>query len=127
MSDYRVNVKVRNARLLRAIENAGYQPGGIFAAKVGISYGNHLVPYINLKKSPYDEDGELRPCAEKICVFLNCMPSELWSEEQHFALKENTAEVEMTAESVHELLLSHSGCDDPVEFLEAQQANLAVA
>ena len=36
MTDYRVQIKVRNARLLRAIEKAGHQPGPIFAREVGI-------------------------------------------------------------------------------------------
>ena len=38
MSDNRVRISVRNARLLRAIERAGHRPGAPFAAAVGISY-----------------------------------------------------------------------------------------
>ena len=46
MTDYRVRVTVRNARLLRAIERAGHRPGAPFAAVVGISYYGALLPYI---------------------------------------------------------------------------------
>lgn len=38
MTDYRVTVKVRNARLLRAIENAGYTSIPKFANDAGVSY-----------------------------------------------------------------------------------------
>ena len=43
MSDYRVRISVRNARLLRAIERAGHRPGAPFAAAVGISYYGALL------------------------------------------------------------------------------------
>ena len=126
MTDYRVQIKVRNARLLRAIEKAGHQPGPIFAREVGISYTVHLLPYLNLKRTPFDENGDLRPCAEKLCVFLNCLPDELWSEEQRYPLVTNAAEIDLSAASVHELLASPSDCADPLSLLEKKQAAQAV-
>ena len=126
MTDYRVQIKVRNARLLRAIERAGHQPGQIFAREVGISYTGHLLPYLNLKRTPFDENGDLRPCAEMLCVFLNRMPDELWSEEQRYPLLTNAAEIELSAASVHELLASPSDCADPLSLLEKKQAAQAV-
>jgi RNA polymerase sigma factor (sigma-70 family) len=122
MTDYRVNIKVRNARLLRAIEQAGHQPGQIFAGVVGISYAGHLLPYLNLKRTPFDENGDLRPCAEKLCVYLNRLPDELWSEEQRYPLVTNAAEIELSAANVHELLSSPSSCADPFSLLEKKQA-----
>ena len=126
MTDYRVQIKVRNARLLRAIEKAGHQPGQIFAREVGISYTGHLLPYLNLKRTPFDENGDLRPCAEMLCVFLNRLPDELWSEEQRYLLVTNAAEIELSAASVHELLASPSDCADPLSLLEKKQAAQAV-
>ena len=126
MTDYRVQIKVRNARLLRAIERAGHQPGQIFAREVGISYTVHLLPYLNLKRTPFDENGDLRPCAEMLCVFLNRLPDELWSEEQRYPLLTNAAEIELSAASVHELLASPSDCADPLSLLEKKQAAQAV-
>ncbi len=126
MTDYRVQIKVRNARLLRAIEKAGHQPGQIFAREVGISYTGHLLPYLNLKRTPFDENGDLRPCAEMLCVFLNRLPDELWSEEQRYPLLTNAAEIELSAASVHELLASPSDCADPLSLLEKRQAAQAV-
>lgn len=126
MTDYRVQIKVRNARLLRAIEKAGHQPGQIFAREVGISYTGHLLPYLNLKRTPFDENGDLRPCAEMLCVFLNRLPDELWSEDQRYPLLTNAAEIELSAASVHELLASPSDCADPLSLLEKKQAAQAV-
>lgn len=126
MTDYRVQIKVRNARLLRAIEQAGHQPGQIFAGAVGISYTGHLLPYLNLKRTPFDESGDLRPCAEKLCVFLNRLPDELWSEEQRYPLLANAAEIDLSSANVQELLSSPSGCVDPLSLLERKQAAQAV-
>ncbi len=127
MSDYRVNIKVRNARLLRAIEQAGHQPGQIFASVVGIGYSGHLLPYINLKRTPFDENGDLRPCAEKLCMFLRRMPGDLWSEEQRFLLTINSAEVELSGSEVEGLLAGPiTTCTDPAVLLEQRQAIQAV-
>ena len=57
MSDYRLRITVRNARLLRAIEAAGHRPGETFAAVAGIDYGKSLLPYLNLTRSPIGRDG----------------------------------------------------------------------
>ena len=127
MSDYRVNIKVRNARLLRAIEAAGYRAGGKFAERVGISYTNHLLAYLRLARTPFDDQGDLRPCAEKLCVFLHKMPVELWSEEQQFPLRTNTAEVELSGMEVQELLADSSfQSNNPLDILENRERLAAV-
>lgn len=117
--DYRVTVKVRNALLLRAIEQAGFQPGGKFAALAGVSY-NHLVGYVNLTRVPYTEDGMIRPCAEKLCLFLNRMPCDLWSEDQLYPLEANTAEFEFSGEDMRGLLAACSAAD-PAVLLEQRE------
>jgi RNA polymerase sigma factor (sigma-70 family) len=126
MSDYRVHIKVRNARLLRAIEQAGHQPGQIFARLAGISYTGHLLPYLNLKRTPFDENGDLRPCAERICVFFNRLPDDLWSEEQRYPLTTNAAELELSRAGVQELLARPAGCIDPAALIEQREAIQAV-
>lgn len=126
MSDYRVHIKVRNARLLRAIEQAGHQPEQIFARLAGISYAGHLLSYLNLKRTPFDENGDLRPCAEKLCVFLNRLPDELWSEEQRYPLVTNTSEVELSGASVQEWLSGPASCADPLVLLEQREGLQAV-
>lgn len=121
MSDYRVGVKVRNALLLRAIEQRGHKPGVKFAALAGVSYP-HLVRYVNLTRVPYTEDGMLRPCAERLCLFLNRMPCDLWSEEQLYPLDTNAAEFEVSGEEVRRLFLFADDTTDPVASLERSEA-----
>ena len=67
MGDYRVRISVRNARLLRAIEAAGYRPGLAFAQAVGINYNAAVLPYLNLTRSPLNRQGLLRECAWSLC------------------------------------------------------------
>jgi len=118
MSDYRVSIRFRNARLLRAIESAGYKPGQKFSEIIGVSYAS-LLGYLNLTRAPFLENGDLRPCAEKICVFLNKMPCDLWSEEQRIPLEKNKSETELTGYQVARLFSLCSENDfDPLENLE---------
>jgi RNA polymerase sigma factor (sigma-70 family) len=61
-----------------------------------------------------------------LCVFLNRLPDELWSEEQRYPLLTNAAEIELSAVNIHELLASPSDCADPLSLLEKKQAAQAV-
>ena len=119
MKDFRVTIKVRNANLLRAIEKAGYKPGPIFASKVGIGYAI-LAEYINLTKSPCDEDGNLLPAAEKLALFLRRMPVDLWSEDQLTPLSKNKADIDMSFEDIGNFLES-SANGDPALMLERRE------
>lgn len=107
MSDYRVKITIKNARLLRAIEAAGYRAGPAFAELAGVNYSGVLLPYLNLTRSPLTEDGLLRECAWDLCDFLSASPSDLWSDDQLVPLKKNSAVIEMEGEYVKALA---SGC-----------------
>lgn len=104
MSDYRVTVKVRNARLLRAIENAGYKSIHKFAHDAGVQYTS-IVDLINMTTSPLGKRrGEVRPYVEKIMDFL-CEPFEaLFTEQQCEALTTNKSERDVSAEQVFALM-----------------------
>lgn len=125
MTDYRVQLKVRNARLLRAIEAVGQKPGPKFAEVVGISYTCHLLPYLNLTRAPFDAAGNLRPCAEKLCLYFNRLPGDLWAPEQCEPLVHNSGEVELTAAGVAQLLLPDHDTD-PARAIEQEQTANAV-
>lgn len=111
MSDYRIKITVRNARLLRAIEKAGYQPGQKFAEAAGISYTNVLLPYLNLTRSPVTPDGLFRECAWDLCDFLGVSPSDLWSDAQMIPLEKNYSSAEIDAAS----LMALTGGAEPVD------------
>jgi RNA polymerase sigma factor (sigma-70 family) len=121
MSDYRVRISVRNARLLRAIEQAGHRPGAQFAAEVGISYSRALLPYLNLTRSPLTPDGLLRECAWNLCDFLNASPSDLWSDAQLQPLERNHSSIDLDADSVQALACG-TATVDPLRLASHAQA-----
>ena len=123
MSDYRVSVKVRNNNLLKAIEMAGHSPGSKFSAKVGVSYGI-TNDYINLKRSPIDSEGNLRVDAEKIAIFLNTPPFELWSSEQLTAIDTNISDIEASYKDMIRYRLGRpveTESADPYELIEENE------
>jgi RNA polymerase sigma factor (sigma-70 family) len=122
MSDYRVRITVRNARLLRAIEQAGHRPGAQFAAAVGISYYGSLLPYLNLTRSPLNREGLLRECAWALCDYLRASPSDLWSDAQLQPLKQNHSSVDLDADSVQALVCGTRTADDPLRLASRAQA-----
>lgn len=116
--DYRVTVKVRNANLLRAIEAAGEEPGQRFANKVGISY-HYLNKLINMTVAPRYKDGEYKPGVMALCEYLNKMPMELFSDEQHEALDTNMAEFDASLDEVQQIAC---GEVEPDRLLIASEA-----
>lgn len=101
--DYRVTVKVRNNRILKAITEAGGEPGPKWCAANGLLYTgiNNL---INMLESPRRKDGDLTKQAESLCLAVAKLPEELWSDEQLNPLDRNSSEVEMSYEQVIEML-----------------------
>ncbi|TXT26170.1 MAG: hypothetical protein FD131_4287 [Rhodocyclaceae bacterium] len=122
MSDYRVRITVRNARLLRAIEQAGHRPGAQFAAAVGISYYGSLLPYLNLTRSPLNREGLLRECAWALCDHLRASPSDLWSDAQLQPLEQNHSSVDLDADSVQALVCGTRTAADPLRLASRAQA-----
>ena len=124
--DYRITVKVRNSRLLTAIEKSGNKPGAKFSKVLGIRY-HVLLDYINCTRVPFDEDLNLKPCAEKICAFFNKLPNELWSEKQLTPLTVNTLDMEVSSEHVVAYLQNCSNrTTDPLELLECNETSKMV-
>lgn len=103
MKDYRVTVKVRNNRILNAIENIGGRPGSIWCEQAGLNY-SHLNAYINMLTSPIEKGGGLKESALLLCDVLGVMPDDLWSEEQLYPLEKNFSELEMDFEQVAALM-----------------------
>jgi len=127
MRDYRVRISVRNARLLRAIEQADYRPGPPLAAAVGVSYYAVLLPYLNLTRSPLTPDGLLRECAWALCDFLRASPSDLWSDAQFTPLPKNHTSVDLDAQGVQALVSGAPCADDPLRLASRVQAGRMLA
>lgn len=106
MKDYRVTVKVRNNRILNAIEEAGGVTGNKWCADNGLSYPM-VNGFINMTIGPRDDKtGNFRESALLLCDVLNKLPDELWSNEQLYPLEKNFSEMEMDHSQVMAMLPS---------------------
>ena len=108
MSDYRVEVKVRNANILRLMEERGIKNVSELcrnAKTCNATFGD----VINLKKAPVDRKGEWIPCVLKVCEYLFVMPTDLFSQEQMTPLKTNKGTVDLGFEDISRML------DDPTQ------------
>ena len=94
MKDYRITVKVRNNRLLKAIEDAGGSPGNKWCEANGLGYAR-VNSLINMTSSPLTAEGDLFPDAARLCEILGKLPEDLWSNEQLYPLERNFSEMEM--------------------------------
>jgi len=94
MKDYRVTVKVRNNRILSAIEESGGKPGAKWSEANGLCYST-VNDLVNMTRSPLLENGELTATALRLCDVVNKLPEELWSNEQLYPLEKNFSEMEM--------------------------------
>ena len=103
MNDYRVAIKVRNNRILKAIEAVGGTPGQNWCEANGLSYTgvNNL---INMTSSPATTTGALTPTARKLCDVLDKLPEDLWSDDQIRPLEKNFTSLEMSREQVMSLM-----------------------
>lgn len=103
MNDYRLTIKVRNNRILKAIEESGGMPGEKWCKANGICYAS-LNSLINMTTSPLRSTGNLSQCAAKLCDVLGKHPDDLWSNDQLYPLERNFSEMEMSHEHVVALL-----------------------
>lgn len=103
-ADYRVTVKIRNNRLLAAIEASGYTSIPRFAAAFGISYLG-LLDLISMKMSPLDSRGRWRLSARQVADALRCLPEDLFNEQQITSpLASNRRDIELTAAQLCDML-----------------------
>ena len=105
MNDYRVTVKVRNNRLLKAIEDAGGKTGQKWCETQRLSYAS-VNDLVNMVISPLTKEGKLTATAARLCEVLDKLPEELWSNEQIYPLERNFSELEMNHAQVMALIPS---------------------
>jgi RNA polymerase primary sigma factor len=119
MSDYRIDVKVRNNNILRMIESRGYVSALQFCTATGYNY-NTLNKLINMKEAPIGKDGDYRPTIHNLCDKLNCMVEELFSsaqmevvlESNHRTFQVNEAEMKFMISNQQEQRLLEDIVDD---------------
>lgn len=99
MSDFIVQVKIRNARLLKAVR-ATSDSGADFARKCGVSQ-TVLSGLLTMKITPLLKDGQWSEHAQKICSFLGVDPAEIWpAHMERVLLKRAESEIELSTADV---------------------------
>lgn len=100
MTDFSVKVTIRNARLLRAMQKAGYETQAALARAMGRHVG-HVNCLFSFRSSPLLENGEWSELAMDISSMLRCEPEELWPDQiKYVRMQKNSREVSMSADEV---------------------------
>ncbi len=98
MTDYRIDLKIRNNLILKRIEQCGYNSINDFCKKNKISY-RALSDLVNLKETIFDKYGDIREFVINLCELLNCKLENLFTSEQMTcALKDNKKQIEIKSE-----------------------------
>lgn len=97
MSEYRLEIKVKNNNILKRIEESGYTSVGEFCRLNGKkSWGSRIGSYVNLKESPLNSEGEFYHHVYGMAALLNCSPEDLFTETQmHAAIESNKRTIEV--------------------------------
>tara|TARA_R110000765_G_scaffold321145_1_gene413206 strand:- start:96 stop:641 length:546 start_codon:yes stop_codon:yes gene_type:complete len=100
MSDYRVKITVRNARILRAIEDAGFESQAACARAIGCSL-TALNSLVAMRTPAVNKNGRLSTLAQLLVDELCLLPEDLWTQDQLFMdLERNTSETEVNETEV---------------------------
>ena len=104
--DYRIEIKIRNNRLLTKMEEMGYPSVAKLADEIGI---NRTIIYriTSMKSAALDGEGYYKPEAIKIAEFLKCTPQDIYPPAQmRGTMKENKAQITANANEVDSLTSS---------------------
>lgn len=99
MSDFNVQITIRNARLLRLIREK-FGTGSQLSRVSGVS--KQLISgWLTMRLSPFLQSGELSEPAANMCAALGCYPEDIWPEHmKNFTMRRNSAEAEMSQAEV---------------------------
>ena len=104
--DYRIEIKVKNNRLLTKMEAAGYPSVAKLAEAIGVGRGI-IDRIVKMKSAALDDEGYYRPEALRVADFLNCTPYDIYPPAQmRGTMKENTAQITANANEVDSLTSS---------------------
>jgi transcriptional regulator with XRE-family HTH domain len=120
MRDYRVEIKVRNANILRIMEERGIESVAELCRNTGVSQTT-FGQIVNLKLAPINKKGEWHSSILKICEYLFVMPADLFSEEQMTPLQKNKSTIDVNFDEISVMLTDQS--QDPLIAIENKTKN----
>ena len=103
MSDYRVTIKVQNAKLLRCMEQQGIRSLAALAETAGVGY-HTVIRVANLSAKRVLNNGDYTNGVMAICDALNVMPCDLWSREMLLApMRKTTVSIDVSLEQLSQI------------------------
>lgn len=99
--DYRIEMRVKNNRIMSLIERKGFSSVAEFSETNRLNH-NQVYRLINLRHSPLDRKGNFRKIVIDIAEILDVVPSELFNHQQmYFPIEENKKTIEVNAEQIY--------------------------
>ena len=128
--DYRIEMKVRNNRILELIEDNGYKTVGVFCRTNEIvkNDNSHICELVNMKVSPLNREGEFTPVVKRLCDALVCSPEDLFTHDQMMSELETNKRTLKVNEAQVKFMLSNQ--QEPVlleDMVAKEQLNASLA
>lgn len=125
MKDYRVEITVRNNRILFYMKQMGYNTVADLCNNNPSLFQTSVGALINLKSKPIKKGGNWTEQALKLMEVLCCEPDDLWSDAQrNYALKMNKKSVELAESEVKKLIVP---VDPEILSIECQKNEIIKA
>jgi len=118
-ADVRVVVKVKNALILRKMEEMGISSVSELSRRSGIS-NTQLGAFVNMRKPGRSEhlDNEWRTASTRLAKFLRCLPEDLFSDEQQYrGLRTNVASRDVSMDDIRTLMIESTAAKDPEQLM----------
>jgi RNA polymerase sigma factor (sigma-70 family) len=84
MADYRLTARIRNNRILKRMEAAGFDTTADFCRAYGME-ASHVSAFITMRWPAVDKHGAWKPAAVNLADALGCNPEDLFNERQQVA------------------------------------------
>lgn len=127
MTDYRLDLKIKNGRLWRAMQEFGYETVADLSRATGICQ-TLLGKYLNLKQTPYGKNGRPKKTADQLSEHFAMPISDLFPDEFLYRpVEKNTFTSLVSHEQVMRLTGSSSSYQpDEIIEQETDRHNLAM-
>ena len=120
MTDYELQLKIRNAPMLQAMRACGMRTAADLSRASGISQGSigrHLALSEPLYRFNSGGERVVKPSIEAIAKALGCEPHDLYPETHWYSpLEQNTFTAQVSRDQLQQL--AHSSTQDPALLLE---------
>lgn len=121
MSDYRIVVRVKNARILRAMERVGCETVAELCRRMGAPHREVRVgQLVNLRIPARSRNGTWLPLALAIAEALGCEPEDIFNERQQYqGIEHNVAHFDATEKAIARFI----SANEPLGLEERHEQN----